>query len=300
MRQLGSSNIKHRLSVSTRISRGGLFLLIVLLLFSACKNRRPAGVLSEGKMANLLYDYHVALALGQSNPDSADINTRLYTDAVLRKYDLTQADFNRSMEYYSRHSEALLAVYRIVNARFGTMENGGGADMPGSDGINYWRGASGYLLSSVANNRMTFSQASDTAFHAGDQLAWSFESHWIGREGERNALAVLYVRYVGDSVATFSAPVLNDGRQMLTLTLAPRAVKQVEGFVLLQPASSPAAIQKMMLLSPRLARVPVSASTPASEPSRPAEPVSDTTFHSIDEASTPSPAYGPSKRYVRP
>ena len=78
MRQLGSSNIKHCLSVSTRISRGGLFLLIVLLLFSACKNRRPAGVLSEGKMANLLYDYHVALALGQSNSDSADINTRLY------------------------------------------------------------------------------------------------------------------------------------------------------------------------------------------------------------------------------
>ena len=85
MRQLGSSNIKHCLSVSTRISRGGLFLLIVLLLFSACKNRRPAGVLSEGKMANLLYDYHVALALGQSNSDSADINTRLYTDAVLRR-----------------------------------------------------------------------------------------------------------------------------------------------------------------------------------------------------------------------
>ena len=49
-----------------------------------------------------------------------------------------------------------------------------------------------------------------------------------------------------------------------------------------------------------LARVPASASTPASEPSRPAEPVSDTTFHSIDEASTSSPAYGPSKRYVRP
>ena len=293
MRQLGSSNIKYCLSVSTRISRGGLFLLIVLLLFSACKNRRPAGVLSEGKMANLLYDYHVALALGQSNSDSADINTRLYTDAVLRKYDLTQADFNRSMEYYSRHSDALLAVYRIVNARFGTMENG-------SDGINYWRGASGYLLSSVANNRITFSQPSDTAFHAGDQLAWSFESHWIGREGERNALAVLYVRYVGDSVATFSAPVLNDGRQMLMLTLAPRAVKQVGGFVLLQTASSPAAIQKMMLLSPRLARVPASVPTPASEPSRPAEPVSDTTFHSIDEASTSSPAYGPSKRYVRP
>jgi len=125
-------------------------LLLVLLLFSACKNSRPSGVLSEGKMANLLYDYHVALALGQSNSDSVDINTRLYTDAVLRKYDLTQADFDRSMEYYSRHSDALLAVYRRVNARFGTMENAGGAAVPGSDGVNHWRGASGYLLSSAA------------------------------------------------------------------------------------------------------------------------------------------------------
>lgn len=300
MRQLGSSNIKYCLSVTARLSRGGLFLLLVLLLFSACKNSRPSGVLSESKMANLLYDYHVALALGQSNSDSADIDTRLYTDAVLRKYDLTQADFDRSMEYYSRHSDALLAVYRRVNARFGTMENAGGAAVPGSDGVNHWRGASGYLLSSAANNRMTFSQPADTAFHAGDQLTWSFESHWVGREGERTAFAVLYVRYVGDSIATYSAPVLGDGHQQLSLTLASRAVKQIDGFVLLQPASSPAIIQKMMLLSPRLARVPASASTSASESSRPAEPVSDTTFHSLDEASTSSPAYGPSKRYVRP
>lgn len=294
MRHPDSFNFKHCLSVSARISRGGLLLLLLLLLFSACKNRRPAGVLSEAKMANLLYDYHVALSLGQSNPDSADINTRLYTDAVLRKYDLTQADFNRSMEYYSRHSDALLAVYRIVNARFGTMENAGGADMPGSDGINYWRGASGYLLSSVANNRMTFSQPSDTAFHAGDQLAWSFESHWVGREGERNALAVLYVRYVGDSVATFSAPVLNDGRQTLTLTLAPRAVKQVEGFVLLQPASSAAVIQKLMLLSPRLVRVSAAASAQT------VWPTSDSAFHALEDPSPSSAAYGASQRYVRP
>lgn len=300
MRQLGSSNIKYCLSVSTRISRGGRFLLIVLLLFSACKNRRPAGVLSEGKMANLLYDYHVALALGQSNPDSADINTRLYTDAVLRKYDLTQADFNRSMEYYSRHSDALLAVYGRVNARFGTMENAGGTAVPGSDGVNHWRGASGYLLSSAANNRMTFSLPADTAFHAGDQLTWSFESHWVGREGERTALAVLYVRYVGDSVASFNAPVYGDGHQLLTLTLAPRAVKQIEGFVFLQPASSPAIVQKMMILAPRLSRVPASAASQAATSSGPAEPTSDSTFQSLEEPSLPSPAYGPTRRYVRP
>ena len=300
MQQFGSMHIRPILSVTARLSRGGLFLLLVLLLFSACKNSRPSGVLSEGKMADVLYDYHVALALGQSSPDSADINTRLYTDAVLRKYDLTQADFDRSMEYYSRHSDALLAVYRRVNARFGTMENAGGAAVPGSDGINYWRGASGYLLSSAANNRMTFSLPADTAFHAGDQLTWSFESHWVGREGEHTALAVLYVRYVGDSVATYSTPVLGDGRQLLSLTLASRAVKQIEGFVILQPASSPDIIQKMMLLSPRLARVLASASTPATMPSQSAEPVSDTTFHSLDEASPPSPAYGPTQRYVRP
>ena len=141
---------------------------------------------------------------------------------------------------------------------------------------------------------MTFSQPSDTAFHAGDQLAWSFESHWVGREGERNALAVLYVRYVGDSVATFSAPVLNDGRQTLTLTLAPRAVKQVEGFVLLQPASSAAVIQKLMLLSPRLVRVSAAASAQT------VGPTSDSAFHALEDPSPSSAAYGASQRYVRP
>ena len=58
-----------------------LFLFIALLV--ACTPQRPSGVLSEGKMEDILYDYHLALAMVQ-NEGGDETQRFIYKDAVLR------------------------------------------------------------------------------------------------------------------------------------------------------------------------------------------------------------------------
>ena len=59
-----------------------LYILIAIML-TACKAGKPSGVLSEGKMEKILYEYHLALAMANAG-DSANIKGRAYVLACLR------------------------------------------------------------------------------------------------------------------------------------------------------------------------------------------------------------------------
>ena len=58
---------------------------VVLLVFSltACKVKRPETVLPDAKMENVLYDYHIAKAMGEEVPYNESYKRVLYM-ALLR------------------------------------------------------------------------------------------------------------------------------------------------------------------------------------------------------------------------
>ena len=62
--------------------------LICMFVFAVagCKVKRPSDVISESKMENLLYDYHVAKSMGDNLPYSENYKKALYIDAVFKKY----------------------------------------------------------------------------------------------------------------------------------------------------------------------------------------------------------------------
>ena len=71
-------------------------LWVLTLLMSACcmsltgcKPSLPDDVLSQGKMEDILYDYHLALAMVQ-NEGGDETQRFIYKDAVLRKHDVTR------------------------------------------------------------------------------------------------------------------------------------------------------------------------------------------------------------------
>lgn len=43
-------------------------ICLLVLIVSACKVKRPDSVISESEMENLLYDYHIAKAMGENMP----------------------------------------------------------------------------------------------------------------------------------------------------------------------------------------------------------------------------------------
>ena len=75
--------------------------LICMFVFAVagCKVKRPSDVISESKMENLLYDYHVAKSMGDNLPYSENYKKALYIDAVFKKYGANKGKQYLSNQY---------------------------------------------------------------------------------------------------------------------------------------------------------------------------------------------------------
>lgn len=93
-------------------------VMALLFCVSSCKPSLPGGVLSKGKMADILYDYHLALAMAHMDDNGDKGQSLAYREAVLRKHDVTSAEFDSSMVYYMRHTELLEDVYKDLTDRY--------------------------------------------------------------------------------------------------------------------------------------------------------------------------------------
>ena len=92
-----------------------LYILVVILL-AACKVGKPSGILSEGKMEKILYQYHLAIAMAKDG-DSAEIKGRAYVRACLRDNGVSEAEFDSSLVWYYQHMEVLQKVYKRISDR---------------------------------------------------------------------------------------------------------------------------------------------------------------------------------------
>ena len=90
-----------------------LLLAVALMLLSACKPQVPSQYIQPSDMEDLLYDYYVSQGLAVDvNPTVSGENTRQYNvNLVLKKYNVTQADFDSSLVYYYNHIEDLYKIY---------------------------------------------------------------------------------------------------------------------------------------------------------------------------------------------
>lgn len=216
-----------------------ILLSLVACLLSGCRERAPKDVMSERAMEEVLYDYHLAQAMADADegPDSISYKKRLYVAAVFGKHHISERQFDRSMEWYTRHSERLFAIYQRIDKRFSENSSALGVGTSSSpltamgDTANVWQGRQFQLLSSVGENRYCFEQRADTSFHSADRLVWHFTTQWIYKEGMKSAVALMYVRYDNDSVAVATQYVYGSGHQQVNLTLGSRPVRSIGGFI---------------------------------------------------------------------
>ncbi len=221
-----------------------LYFLMSLAL-AACKNDVPDGILSDEDMENVLYDYHTAQKLGR-NPAAAELtgdksvayNENYYVRAALKKHHLTEADFDRSLQWYTRHSDRLFNIYKKLDERMSAEMGAQVASSSGSkaretqgDTANIWQGAQSVLLTSVGNNRMTFEQKADTLLKEGDNLQLNFNTHWIYREGSKTAVAQLVLVYPNDSVQCVTRNFGASGYQSLSIRVGKKPVQAIRGFI---------------------------------------------------------------------
>jgi hypothetical protein len=226
-------------------------LWVLALLMSACcmsltgcKPSLPDDVLSQGKMEDILYDYHLALAMVQ-NEGGDETQRFIYKDAVLRKHDVTSAEFDSSMVYYMRHTDKMYTIYKNLSDRLNDEAVSLGADASdqsrfgdlasSGDTTNIWRGAQSLVfMTAKPLNYYNFEVKADTSFHKGDCIMLDFESHFIYQDGIRDGLAVLAVQFSNDSIA--SQVVHVQSSQHYSMQVEDRdtlGIKSVKGFFLL-------------------------------------------------------------------
>ena len=146
--------------------------------FASCKPSLPRDVLSKGKMTDILFDYHIALAMAQNEDGGSEKNSLAYREAVLKKHDVTSADFDSSMVYYMRHTELLHDVYKDLAERLDKEVVALGGNSAGNsdfdnltavgDTANIWKDATSMVFSPDEGfNSRSFKIEADTAFHKG-------------------------------------------------------------------------------------------------------------------------------------
>lgn len=187
-------------------------VMALLFCVSSCKPSLPSGVLSKGKMTDILYDYHLALAMAHMDDNGDKGQSLAYREAVLRKHDVTSAEFDSSMVYYMRHTELLEDVYKDLADRYnneitamgGSAKEGGEfANLSATgDTANVWNLATSMVFMPVKPfNSTSFDIKVDSTFHKGDRLMLDFDAQFIYQDGMRNGVAMLAVQFGNDSIA---------------------------------------------------------------------------------------------------
>ena len=182
---------------------------VILLAFglTACQVKRPDTVISDAKMENVLYDFHIAKAMGEEVPYSESYKRVLYIESVYRKHGITQADFDTSMVWYARHPDALTKVYEKVNQRLKAER----------DGINH--------LIALRDNKPNFKDR--------DTLRWTVRFRFLnGTPDSLHApLMAMQVLYAKDTLNDM-LKVKQSGTETISLfadTLG--EIKEIRGFI---------------------------------------------------------------------
>lgn len=225
-----------------------LFFIVALVeCIISCRPGIPGRYLQTDEMVDILYDYHLAEGIIQGNGDTDTLAMRIFKASILRKHDVSVAEFDSSMVYYTRHTQLLEDVYTKLANRLdkestahGVAGSALGGLSIGSDTANVWNAAKAFVLSpNPVTNRYTFELKADSSYHAGDCLILDFNAQFLYQDGVRDASVVLAVTYANDSTEYTNAMLSSSSRYRLQLSdTERRGIKMVRGFWLLSSDNS--------------------------------------------------------------
>ena len=237
-----------------------VLLLTLLFTVSACRSREKKH-LSQGKMEEILYDYHVADAISGMDYDYKDtLRMRVYKQAVLKKHGVSEADFDSSMVYYTRHADQLYKIYERLSKRFadeaialGTSASEANQYMTitnTGDTANIWTGDPSCVLTQHPGfNVYSFTLTADSTYKPGDRFVLSYDTKFIFQDGMRDAMALLSVTFENDSTASAMTRMYADNLYKVDISDTEKlGIKQVSGYFALHhnPNSDSQSTLKLM------------------------------------------------------
>lgn len=134
-------------------------LLLSAAFMAGCGKEVPGNIIQPDRMENILYDYHLSIAMSNNLNYSENYKREVYKNSVFDKHRITEAEFDSSMVWYTRHTEELAAIYKNLGERFrkekkhvqnllAIRENKPAISMPG-DTVDVWYDRKLYWLTDV-------------------------------------------------------------------------------------------------------------------------------------------------------
>lgn len=220
-------------------------LLGVLLTFTVtgCSVKRPDTIFQDAQMENILFDYHIAKAMADDVPYNESYKKALYMESVFQKHGVTEAEFDSSMVWFSRHPDVLTKIYENVSARLkkerdainhliALRDNKPKESLPG-DSVDVWQGRKVYQLTGMPlDNRLDFSLSVDTNFKNRDTLRWSVRFRFLEADSLFAPQMALQIIYDRDTLVSGPKQIMGAGIHTLSLsadTLG--AMKEIRGFI---------------------------------------------------------------------
>ena len=199
------------------------YISSLLLIFVSCKPSEPSDVLSPDDMADVLYDIHKAQAIKEFAPHNVHADFVSLHASVLKKYDLTEDEWQTSYNYYCNNADKLYGVYKNVSDRMeaDVVALGGkaeGIQDNDADTANVWRAESSQILIQQSPyNRYSFEIESDTTFQDGDRITLQYDVQTLFQDGMKDIVAHLDIYYSNDSVVSTTTHNSFDGNGVLTV-----------------------------------------------------------------------------------
>lgn len=222
--------------------------LILLLFLSACGKKVPDDVIQPQAMEDLLYDYHLANIMRLDLPYEKNYQKDAYMTYVYKKHGVTEAQFDSSMVWYTRHTKELKEIYANLAKRYEQNETllkramtqrkqQLSVSMSG-DSLDIWQDRSLYLLThSVLTDKLQFDLKTDTTFREKDALQFKANFTYLGEQGRPfRAVMGLKIQFENDSVVGMTRIVNYAGEQELYLRPdSAYKFRSVSGFIYYLP-----------------------------------------------------------------
>lgn len=219
-------------------------LVACLALMTSCGKEIPGDIIQPEMMEKVLYDYHLTLGMGQN---SKNTEKEAFKNYLFQKYQITQAEFDSSMVWYTRESKELTSIYENLDRRFerehahyehllDIRDQANSLNFDSGDTVNIWRkGAIHWMAENPLNKQLVFEIKPDTTFHEKDAFRWDMYYDFF-KEGK--AVMGLNVVYENDSIIGETKLVDTSGHQSIYLhTDSTFKVKQLNGFIYVQEDS---------------------------------------------------------------
>ncbi len=210
----------------------------MLALLTACGQDTPDDILSSNRMEDVLYDYHLAMGLS-GNDFNRSYEKEAFRKFVLSKHGITEADFDSSMVWYTRHSEQLAAIYENLAQRFGKeheridmLVEGQKEDtrFASGDTVDIWKKKRLYRLAEAPlTNQLIVQVKPDTTFHPKDAFLWEMDYRFLS---PGKAVMGLNVVYDNDSVVGQTQTITRSGHYAIRLhSDSAYTIKNLNGFI---------------------------------------------------------------------